>query len=207
MIRTRPTYAYYKAIIERSGGSMTPNGATVLGIRGEDIKGHVHDTTSVKAYDDTIIVLGADQSITAFPATTHPAQRTSSQSPGGNVGEIVPGCYIAEPHGLHNGIDSYHICNPDGSDHLPGWRDYNHDGVMDPDEKHRSETQHDNLTEVLVHASKRKDVPTSIGCQVLSPRDQRRFIDAVGGKNAHFNYILLDAHEIPGGIAVPGHHK
>ncbi len=144
-------YDYYRSVIEKNGGTMTRHGATVLGIRGESVDGYVHDTASLPRYDDTMVVLGEDRSVRIFPMTTHPAQKTSTQAPGGAVGEIAPGSFIARPHGLHDGLPSYHLLNPDGSGDLAGWRDYNHDGVIDASEKARSEANHDTLTWILIH--------------------------------------------------------
>lgn len=202
--RSPQQYQYYRSIVENNGGTMTPDGPTVLGVRGETIAGKVHDTTSSKVYDDTIIVLGNDgQSVDAFRCVTHPAQKSSVLSPGGNVGEIRPGPFIAIPNGIYHNVPSYHLLNADGSDGLPCWRDYNHDGVMEPSEKQRSEAQHDTATAILIHASGNASVPTSIGCQVLSPPDQRRFVKAVGGDDAHFNYLLVDVHDVSGGVQPP----
>ncbi len=209
-------FNHYANIVRANGGQVNPDGRpTVPGIRGLSTDGTQHPTTfsgGAGGYDDTMVVLTADGHVHEFRGATHPGQRTVSTGgapnadndrggPNGegtaDVGIIRPGNYDVVPNGLHAGSDSFHIRRQEGSDRgqLPGWRDTSHDGRISDAERAASEgccPGQDSLTEVLFHQGRNRG-PVSIGCQTMPPAEHQRFVQAVGGPSARFNYTLVDA--------------
>ncbi len=189
-------YAAY-ADLAREGGH-DPNGATVvLGLRGVTYEGEAHATTFVHAFDDTLVVLTADQRVLRFHASTHPFQNAAPGVPDvdgdgkPDVGMIRPGVYDAAARDrLVAGQPSWAV-SQGGSGKLPGWRDTNHDGVLDADEIAAAEDRGDVLTDVLFHQGE-GGAPPAVGCQVLPASAMRAFTAAVGGAHASFRYVLID---------------
>jgi hypothetical protein len=184
-------YQYYSNLVTQNGGTMNPNGATVLGIRGQSVDGQVHPDTFSKSYNDSFVVMQPNGTFQVLSGATHPGQAYSSMSPGGNVGELQPGNYRVDPHGPHAGNSSYQVLNQNGTDGLPTARDFNHNGQIDANEANRPAVP---LTGVLFHQGNANS-PSSIGCQTLSPQNMQKLINAVGGPRAGFNYTLLDANK------------
>jgi hypothetical protein len=197
-------FEHYQRIIEARGFTVDPGSPTVLAIRGMGTDGTLHPTTSAAHYDDTIVVLTRDAlgqpHVTTLAGSTHPGQRSSSDSPDvtgdkvGDVGMIDPGEYRIEPRGPHAGDWAWDVLTPARSDYLPGVRDTDHDGSFSQTEKQASHTRGDTLSGVLIHRGGPEN-PWSIGCINLSQnRDvYPKFIDAVGGKSSSFKVVLLDA--------------
>lgn len=173
----------------------------VIGLRGIARDGSLHDTITTPAYDDVIAVLRPDGTVLELPASTHPWFTDSAHAPDADgdgvpdVGMIRPGRYRAEPRPASRdlaGAPTFHILAPTGSDRLPGWRDTDHDGTYDDAERAASELRGDALTAVLFHQGG-AGAPPAIGCQVLDATSLRAFVTAVGGRNARFDYVLVDA--------------
>jgi peptidoglycan hydrolase-like protein with peptidoglycan-binding domain len=187
-------FDHYASIIRANGGEVNPGGKpTVLGIRGMDINGNRHGTTSARAYDDTFVVLTADRRVLEVRGATHAGQNTSSLSRDGNgtrgVGMINPGNFTASPNGNHNGAPSFHVTQ-NGRGNLAGVRDTNGDGRFSDAERAASDRRRDSLTGILFHQGFANS-PKSIGCLTLSPNDWQRVLNRVGGRG--FNFSLVQA--------------
>jgi len=196
----REKFDHYARIVRANGGQVNPNGQpTVLGLRGIDAQGRVHDTTSARAYRDRFVVLTADGRVTELTGATHAGQNSSSQSPdvtrdgAGDVGMMRPGNFTVRPNGNRAGYASYYVTRASGSGSLPGHRDTNHDGTFSDAERAASERRGDTVSEILFHVGNAAR-PSSIGCQTLSPQEMTRFVSAVGGSRASFSYTLVDAY-------------
>lgn len=177
------------AQIARDHG-VEPDGSTavVIGLRGSG--------EYVKAFDEHFVVLSTDGTATTFHASTHPFQNSAPGVPDvdhdgkADVGEIEPGVYDATPRSqLVAGQPSWAV-SFQGDGHLPGWRDTNHDGVLDDDERAASEKRKDTLTDVLFHQGE-GGAPPAVGCQVLPASAMKDFTKAVGGARARFRYVLV----------------
>jgi hypothetical protein len=152
----------------------------------------------VRRFDDTLVVFRADGTVERFAASTHPFELAGV--PGvpdtngdgvADVGMIAPGVYdVAGRDRTIAGAASYAVTQH-GSGKLPGWRDTNHDGVLDADERAASERRADRVTDVLFHQGE-GDAPAAVGCQVLPAAAIRAFTAAVGGSHARFRYVLVD---------------
>jgi hypothetical protein len=195
----RERFDHYAAIIRANGGQVNPNGQpSVLAIRGMSRDGNQHDTTSNRRYDDTFVVLTPDGRARELRGATHPGQTRSSLSPDvngdgvGDVGMIRPGNYTVVPNGPHRGAASFHVRTENGSGNIPGWRDTNHDGAFSDAERRASERRGDTLTEILFHQGGDSS-PISIGCLTMPPAEYQRFLNAIGGGRARFNFSLVDA--------------
>lgn len=186
----RERWELYASMVRRAGGEVCPGGEpTVLGLRSA--------RESSRRYDDRYVVLTPDGRVRELTGATHPGQSRSSLSPDvtgdgvGDVGMIRPGNYQVVPNGPHGGAASFHVRTLGGSGSLPGWRDTNHDGSYGDAEVLSSEARGDRLTGVLFHQGSAAS-PVSIGCLTLAPDEYRRFLDAVGGSRARFNFTLVD---------------
>jgi peptidoglycan hydrolase-like protein with peptidoglycan-binding domain len=187
-------FDHYAAIIRANGGEVNPGGKpTVLGIRGMDINGNRHATTSARAYDDTFVVLTADRRVMEVRGATHAGQNTSSLSRDNNgtrgVGMINPGNFTARPNGNHNGAPSFHVTD-NGRGNIAGVRDTNGDGRFSDAERAASARRGDSLTGILFHQGFANS-PKSIGCLTLSPSDWQRVLGRVG--NRGFSFSLVQA--------------
>lgn len=202
-------YNAFAAVVRGAGGKLHPGGtATVLGIRGLDKRTMAtHDTRSAKAFDDLVVVLEKNGKVHRLAASTHPWETRGV--PGvpdvdrdgmSDVGMIRPGLYLAKGRGADRGrvggLPAFDVsAAPSGSGLLPGWRDVNHDGVFDDEERTRSETRRDTLSAVLFHRGG-DGAPAAVGCQVFDAAEMNELIAAVGGPSASFNYVLVDARTI-----------
>ncbi|MFO0726543.1 MAG: peptidoglycan-binding domain-containing protein [Myxococcota bacterium] len=192
-------YRFYSDIVRRNGGQVNPNGQpTVLGLRGISRDTGTHDTTNARRYDDTFVVLQPNGKAYEFTGATHPGQLASSLPPDVNgdgrrdIGMINAGNYYAAPNGPHNGAASYVVTTNGRNGNIPGVRDTNGDGAYSADERAASARRGDTIGEILFHQGY-SDHPKSIGCQTLAPADYARFMDALGGTRARFNYTLVEA--------------
>lgn len=192
-------YRSYAAIAAAGGEAPRAGTVTVLGLRGLSSEGAIHATTFARAFDDTVIVFGAD-GVTArrFAASTHPFElRGAAGVPDVNgdrvadVGMIRPGVYeVSGRERLIAGAASFAVTQL-GQGRLPGWRDVDHDGILSDDERAVSERRNDGLTDVLFHQGE-GGAPPAVGCQVLPAAAMRGFTSAVGGGRARFRYVLVD---------------
>lgn len=192
------TYRTYAAVAADAGAPVTAGTVTVVGLRGVTVDGEHHDTTYHHGYDDTFVVLEPDGTAVIFAGSTHPFENDASGVPDVNhdgkrdVGMIRPGIYDVVPRsGLVDGQASFAVTR-NGSGALPGWRDTNHDGVLDTDERDAAESRGDAITDVLFHDAE-GTAPPAVGCQVFAPATMKSFITAVGGARAKFQYVLVDA--------------
>ncbi len=202
-------FNHYANIVRANGGQVNADGRpTVLGIRGMDRDGNVHDTVSANRiadrnkYKDTFVVLHPDGRVQEFTGATYPGQSRSSASPdvanrrgqagrdgSGDVGMINAGNYRVVPNGRHAGGASFHVRTTGNSGRLPGVRDTDHNGIYSDRERSQSADRNDTLTAVLFHRGG-SNVPRSIGCQTMAPGDYDRFASSVRGG---FSYTLVDA--------------
>lgn len=202
-------FNHYANIVRANGGQVNADGRpTVLGIRGMDRDGNVHDTVSANRiadrnkYKDTFVVLHPDGRVQEFTGATYPGQSRSSASPdvagrngqagrdgSGDVGMINSGNYRVVPNGRHAGGASFHVRTTGGSGRLDGVRDTDHNGIYSDREKAQSAQRGDQLTAVLFHRGG-SNVPRSIGCQTMPPAVYDQFASSVRGG---FSYTLVDA--------------
>lgn len=178
-------FEHYRNIIMANGGQdpRTSDRPVVLGIRGIDRNGGAHETSNRRQYDDTMVVLNRNGTVTELRGSTHAGQVTSSLV--SSVGMIRSGNFDVVPNGPHGGAPSFHV-QQNGSGTLPGIRDTNHDGRFSAAEI----AQRNTMTAILFHTGT-NDSPHSIGCQTLPPDEYRRFLGAVGSRG--FSYTLVDA--------------
>ena len=181
-------FNHYRNIIMAQGGQdpLTSTKPVVLGLRGVDRQGNVHETRNGRSYDDTFVVLDRNGRVTELQGATHAGQRTSSLVD--HVGLIRTGNYNVVPNGVRgkdNGMASWHVRTEGGSGNIPGIRDRNNDGRMQASEI----AARSNMTEILFHPGTDTS-PRSIGCQTMPPAEYRRFLNAVGGSG--FNFTLVD---------------
>jgi hypothetical protein len=182
----------YAQIARDNGVEVDGSTAVVIGLR--------NGGNYVKAFDESFVVLSTDGTATTFHASTHPFQNSAPGVPDvdhdgkADVGEIKPGVYDATPRGqLVAGQPSWNV-SFQGDGHVPGWRDTNHDGVLDDDERAASEKRKDTLTDVLFHQGDNGSPPV-VGCQVLPSTAIKDFTKAVGGARARFRYVLVVSQE------------
>jgi hypothetical protein len=117
----------------------------LLAIRGAALgDAMTHPLVHAPVYDDCFVLLQRDALPVAFSGATHAYQRDSRQSPDanrdgrGDVGSVRPGRFVL--HDMRNGEEViFQVKTPFGSDRLPAWRDFDHDGKLSPEEMQRSE--------------------------------------------------------------------
>ncbi|HEX8697518.1 MAG TPA: glucosaminidase domain-containing protein [Myxococcaceae bacterium] len=192
-------YAYYANMVRANGGKVNPNGqATVLGIRGMDANGKVHPTTINKNYDDMFVVLKPNGTVAEFRGSTHSNPRYQGRAPDanrdgrGDLGMIRPGNYSVVPNGNYIGAASYHVRTEGGSGSLPAYRDTDQSNTISQAEREAAKARGYKQTEILFHRAGSND-NGSMGCQTIASSDYDRFIQAVGGARAAYNYSLVDA--------------
>lgn len=178
----------YAAMVRAAGGLVNPGGRpTVLGLRTQ--------TDRSTAFRDQLVVLTADHRVRVFNGSTVPSMRNSSDAPDINrdgiydVGVIKPGNYQVGPHREFMGGPSFSL---NGAGPVPGWRDTDGDGLYSVEEKRASEARGDTLSGVLFHRGM-PDRPVSVGCVTMAPDVFDQFFAAVGGRDARFNFTLVDA--------------
>jgi hypothetical protein len=170
-------------------------------------------------YRDTGVLLVPGQHPLVFAMATTAYQRDSKASPDvdrdgrGDVGSIRPGRYVL--HDLRAGAEvTFRVRRPDGSDMIPAWRDFDHDGKLTPEEMQRSEDLRAGpqvglsgtyATSILLHGG--MDEPAaasgaparhrySIGC-LTAPRRWRQEIASAAKEHAGLcDLVLVNAWEI-----------
>lgn len=103
-----------------------------------------HELIHAPVYDDAFCFIPPGETQLLFAAASHAYQLRSTESPKdgtdgiGDVGSVRPGRYLLND--TNNGAEVvFHITLPDGTDRLPAWRDYDHDGKISPAELQGSE--------------------------------------------------------------------
>ncbi|MEO1270738.1 MAG: hypothetical protein AAFX99_21850 [Myxococcota bacterium] len=192
-------YIHYRGLADMLGHPVGDR-PTLLGIRGLTLWAEApHEVRSTNlAYDDTFILLVPDTNTAyAFPGATHPFRRISDEAPDvdddgrGDVAMIRPGLYTAERMDPERLL----VRNLDGTGRIPAYRDFNHNGRFEPEEKARSfqitEGRHaaPNMglfaTAILFHVGGGFG---SIGCQTAAAHHI-----ALLHAHAPFDYLLVDA--------------
>jgi hypothetical protein len=187
----------------------------VIAIRGvERFAPKSHPLAHAPVYDDTFVLLAPNESPVVMAGATHAYQRNSKASPDvdhdglGDVGSIRPGRYLLND--LHNGEEViFHITNPDGSDRLPAWRDFDHDGKLSPLEMQRSEDMRTGqqvgasgtwASSILLHGG--LDEPPSakrrysIGCFTMSRADRALIAEKCKPYGGKGDLVLINAPEL-----------
>jgi len=190
-------YRIYADLARAEGADPRPGTVTVIGLRGLSVNGETHATTFAKVFDDTLVVLRADGTVDRFAAATHPHFATDESGPpdvdgdgARDVGIIRPGVFDVIPRDRPIAGQPTWQVTRGGKDGLPGWRDTNHDGVIDDAERAASEARGDKLTAVLFHQGE-GDAPAAIGCQVLPASAMKAFVASVGARSK-FRYVLVE---------------
>lgn len=191
-------YAAYADFVTAEGGNVRSGEVIVIGLRGVDFDGIHHATKFAHAFDDTFVVLRADKSVERYHGSTHPFEVSGvSGVPDVNgdgepdIGLVRPGTYAvkARPKTIAN-LASF-LVTTDGKNSVASWRDTNHDGVIDEEEKESAESRGTVSTDILFHQGE-GGAPAAVGCQVLSAEEMPKFIRAIGGAKANFQYVLVD---------------
>ena len=182
-------YDYYAALASHHSGQ-EPTRTTVLGLRGLAPDGSRHSSgDNMSDYDDTFVILRPSvRKSRELLGSTHAGQATSTLSPPEGVAQIQPGVYWAEPCGDFNGMAAWWLTTGWGNGRIPCWRDGNGDGFISQAEKGKPMI----ATEILFHNGRNDTYGTSVGCQVLSPKRMKAFIETVG-EGVAFDYVLVDA--------------
>jgi hypothetical protein len=102
-----------------------------------------HQPVHRPGFDDTFALFVRDaHPVRIFTGSTHAFQLTSTQSPDtdgdgiGDVGSVRPGRYVM--HLLPGKYPSFQIKSVDGSELLPAFRDFDHNGVISEAEAAKS---------------------------------------------------------------------
>jgi peptidoglycan hydrolase-like protein with peptidoglycan-binding domain len=187
----REKFEHYAAIVRSRGGQVCADGKpTVLGIRGTDINGNRHETTSARRYDDVFVVLTPDGRAQEFKGSTHAGQVTSSLV--SHVGRINEGNYQVAQSGVgsHRGQRSFHVTTLSGNGNIPAVRDLNDDGRFSASERATAQQRRTTQDGILFHVGD-EGSPHSIGCQTIPPSQYQRFLNAVGRRG--FSYTLVQS--------------
>ncbi len=185
----REKYNHYAAIVKQNGGTLDPNKPTVLALRGQDINGNRHATTSARKFDDTFVVLTPDKRVVELKGSTHSGQVTSSLVP--HVGRINEGNYrVSGSEGLKYGKPQFRVTTQGGNHNIAAVRDLNNDGKFSPSEIDAAKRRGTTQDGILFHTGT-NDSPHSIGCFTMPPAVYDRFVNAVGKRG--FNFSLVSA--------------
>jgi hypothetical protein len=197
----------WAAFVRSNGGRVHPGRmATVVGLRGFSEDRRRHEVRSERVWNDVFVVLTPDGRAVLLSGSTHPWEIASKSAPDANadgvpdVGMVRPGEYLARGRGLGRltgGLPAYEVMSTTGSGFIPSYRDTNHDGVFDSQEIALSRTRGDRMSSVLFHRSGGGGAPAAIGCQVFDEASMAEVVLAVGGASARFNYLLVDAANLP----------
>jgi hypothetical protein len=197
----------WAAFIRKNGGHVHPGGrATVVSLRGFSSERIRHEVRSERVWNELFVILTTDGRALLLSGSTHPWESASKSAPDANadgvpdVGMVRPGEYLAHGRGterLTGGLPAYEVMSTAGSGFIPSYRDTNHDGVFDSQEIARSTTRGDRMSAVLFHRSGGGGAPAAIGCQVFDEAAMADVVVAVGGASARFNYLLVDAANLP----------
>ena len=191
--------AYYEQLAKGAGVTVG-SAPVVVGIRGVTRSGVQHATTTHEDFDDVIAVLVPGGAVVEVAASTHPWFTHSDDASDADgdgvpdVGMLKPGHYQVTPRPADRdlaGAPTFHVTTVDGADAVPGWRDTNHDGVYDDNERAASDERGDTLTAILFHQGG-PPAPDPIGCQVFAAEDLRALVRAIGGRDVSFAYVLVD---------------
>ena len=161
-------------LVRKGGGKVNPGGRpTVLALRSE--------TSASRTYKDTFIVLKADGSMQPFDGNTRPSRS------GHDKAMLKPGAYEMSPRwrdGKFNN-DAFVVKSANGSMNVGVGRDSNGDGVYSQEEMNR------NTSSSLIRFHRgRGDRTSSSGC--INCKDYDGFLKAVGGRDAKFNFVLVN---------------
>jgi hypothetical protein len=186
----------------RQNAAPTRDRAIIIGVRGRDLDGNVHDTRVVREYDDTLVIVKHDK-LLKLRVSTHPWETAGHGVPDANgdgkpdIGMIRPGRYLAVKRPSSRniaGAPTFHVRASEDSERIPAWRNTNQDDVYGDDERAEGEARGDYQTAILFHQGG-AGAPAAIGCQVLDAAGIRTLASEVG---ARFDYLLVDAHRVDG---------
>ncbi len=211
-LRADAAAAWAQIAEEAGAGRLADRKLIVVGVRGLDQHGNVHDTVAENAFDDVFVVLRANAPGLVFEASTHPFEKQPTRGvpdvdgdQKGDVGMVRPGVYRAAR--MTESIDDapvFWVKLASGSDKLPAWRDTNHDGVVSSAERELSQSRNHTIDEVLFHVASDR-APKAVGCQV-STQSVLRSLGELAPSG--FTYVIVDAHQlvtIPALDASPPH--
>jgi hypothetical protein len=203
---TAATFAEEKAWAEAHGVSIPAGKVTVVAKRRGD--------SITTKFQDEIVVFTKGGSIERFAGTTRPSQLVN---PDGklvpdvdgdgkkDLGTPRPGHYRASgPWSwgvLGKSAPAFRLLDH-GRDSLPAWRDLDGDGAFSDEEKAKSEARGYRIGAVRIHYGFDADGnivdgtlysgPVSVGCQNIQLSDLPRFLQAVGGTSATFDYAIVE---------------
>lgn len=191
-------YAAYADFVAAEGGSVRSGQTIVIGLRGVDFDGNHHATKFAHAFDDTFVVLRSNKTVERYHGSTHPFEVSGvagvpdidgDGQP--DIGLIRPGTYAVKAREKTIANLASYLVTTGGKNSVSSWRDTNHDGVIDEQERESGESRGTVSTDILFHQGE-GGAPPAVGCQVLSAEEMPKFIRAVGGAKANFAYVLVD---------------
>ncbi len=168
------TFAKAAELVKKGGGEVNPGGKpTVLALRSK--------TSASATYQDTFVVLKPDGTLQHFSANTRPT------TAGKDKAMLKPGAYDISPRwrdGKFNN-DAFLVKAKGGSTTVGVGRDSNGDGQYSEQEMNA------NTSSSLIRLHRgRGDRTSSSGC--LNVKDYDGFLQAVGGRDASFNLVLVN---------------
>lgn len=215
-------FLHWHELATRAGAINTPLARPcLLAIRGAapgDTETHDLEHKPSPPYRDTgvLFVKGFDPHV--FAMTTTAYQRDSKASPDvdgdgrGDVGSIRPGRYVLHDRNAGDEV-TFHVRMPDGSDRIPAWRDFDHNGKLSPEELQRSEDTRSGrqvndsgtyATSILLHGG--MDEPNaggappkhrfSIGCLTAQRQFRQMIASAARPYGGRCDLVLVDAAEL-----------
>lgn len=168
------TFAKAAELVKKGGGEVNPGGKpTVLALRSK--------TSASATYQDTFVVLKPDGTLQHFSANTRPT------TAGNDKAMLKPGAYDISPRwrdGKFNN-DAFLVKAKGGSMTVGVGRDSNGDGQYSEQEMNANTTS----SQIRLHRGK-GDRTSSSGC--LNVKDYDGFLQAVGGRDASFNLVLVN---------------
>lgn len=181
---------------------------TVIGLRGINLERQIfaEGARDYRKYTDCYVVLWLSSKgkkrVAHFAGSTTPGQaRTRYQGTpdvnrdgGKDIAHLSPAIYFYKAR-KYKGQSAY-----GNGMRVPCYRDTNHDGHIDLNEKKASAQRGDTADGILFHRG-RDNKPSSVGCQTMKPAVFDAFEKALGGQK-RFTYVLIDVRREPKPLAL-----
>lgn len=169
------SYAQACDMVKKAGGQLNPDGKpTVLAIRS--------DNTTSRSYQDAFLVLKPDGTMEKFSANTRPSKA------GQDKAMLKNGEYDIKPRWADGKWqDAFIVGSSKNNARVDVARDRNGDGQYSDNELNGNASS----DTIRLHRGNRNGTTSSAGC--LNVKDYDGFLDAVGGRKAEFNLVLVTA--------------
>jgi hypothetical protein len=169
------SYSQACDMVKKSGGQLNPDGKpTVLAIRS--------DNTTSRSYQDAFLVLKPDGTMEKFSANTRPSKA------GQDKAMLKNGEYDIKPRWQDGKWrDAFVVGSSKNNARVDVARDRNGDGQYSDSELNGNASS----DTIRLHRGNNNGTTSSAGC--LNVKDYDGFLDAVGGRKAEFNLVLVTA--------------